>query len=250
MRKILILALLSFPAAVYAQELNDAELDEMPGVKAVKTEAVDSLEPVRRPDAKRIMSELSAELRLSSKQEDRISSAVGKKTAEFDKLMKEYDKTAAEDKKLRRKMGESRYAMLKINRDLPDTVREFLDDEQRQSYDDMLEAGKKPGGAAMDQGAGDEEGAQRPLKKKRVIKRKKLPAGRAAAPAAAQGEEEAGQVMVDKESPAEKPALKKKRILKKKPLVRPDPVEEEEPAGAKPTGREAAPEEEDAGSYP
>jgi len=248
MKKLLIAALLCLPAAGYAQDLSKTELDEAPVSRAEKTEAADAA-PVQRPDARKIMSELSTALRLSSKQEERIAAAVGKQSAAFDKQMKEFEKNAAEEKKWRYKMNESRFNMVKINRDLPDVIREFLDDDQRQSYDELLEAGKKP--AALEQAApGSEEGAPKPAKKKRLIKRKKLPAG---APAAAQGEEEAGQTMVDKEvTPAPR---KMKRVLKKKapkaePAVEETPAAEEEPAGAKPTGKEAAPEEEDAGSYP
>jgi len=235
MKKLLIAALLALPCAAYAQDLNKSDLDLPSAGKGTKGEAADSLEPVQRPDADKIMSELSTALRLSSKQEDRISSAVAKKTKEFDKLLKEYEKNAAEEKKWRYKANATRHEMVKLKRELPDTVREFLDDAQRESYDELLQSGKKAGGDAVQA----EEGAAKPAKKKRLIRRKKVPAGDAVAP----GEEEAGQTMVDKEVQA---APRKKKILKKKPV----PAEAEEASGSKPTGKEAAPEDEDAGAYP
>ncbi|MDD2806779.1 MAG: hypothetical protein PHV33_14600 [Elusimicrobiales bacterium] len=238
MKKLLILALLVLPAAAWSQELSKADLDETPSAKGA---AAESLEPVQRPDAQKIMSELSAALRLSSKQEDRISSAIKKRTDQFDKLLKEYEKNLGEEKKWRYKMNASRYEMVKMNRELPDAIREFLDDDQRQSYDELLEA-RKPAAAAVEQGAAGDEGAAKPVKKKKLLRRKKLPAGEAAA-----AEEEAGQTMVDKEAP---PAPRKKKVLKRKPAPKAEAAEAEEPAGAKPTGKEAAGEEDDAGSYP
>lgn len=239
MKKLLILALLALPAAAWSQELSKADLEETPAAQAA---AAESLEPVQRPDAQKIMSELSAALRLSSKQEDRISSAINKRTAQFDKLLKEYEKNLAEEKKWRYKMNASRYEMVKMNRELPDAIREFLDDDQRQSYDELLEA-KKPDAAAVEQAPAGDEAAAKPVKKKRLIRRKKLPAGEAAA-----AEEEAGQTMVDKDT---QPAPRKmKKVLRKKPAPRAEAVEAEEPAGAAPTGQEAPAEEGDAGSYP
>jgi len=262
MNKLIILALLAVPAGVFAQEASRPELLALPGVDEMRAEAMESADPVRRPDASGIMAEISSALRLSSKQEERIAAAVGKKAVEFDKLMKDHDKSAAEEKKWRYKMNESRHAMQTINRDLPDTVRDFLDDEQRQSYDEMIAAKKKPAPApaapavepARPAGV---EGAVRPLKKKRVLRRRKLPPAGAAAPAAVPAdEEEAGQVMVDKEPGAAQPAPRKKRVMRRKaPAAAPaaEPAAEDvmanEPAGAKPTGQEA-PAEEDAGSYP
>ncbi|MDD5209533.1 MAG: hypothetical protein PHV36_09105 [Elusimicrobiales bacterium] len=238
MKKLLILALLALPAAAWSQELSKADLEETPAAKAA---AAESAEPVQRPDAQKIMSELSAALRLSSKQEDRISSAINKRMAQFDKLLKEYEKNVAEEKKWRYKMNASRYEMVKMNRELPDAIREFLDDDQRQSYDELLES-RKPAAAALERGAAGEEGAAKPVKKKKMLRRKKLPAGEAAV-----GEEEAGQTMVDKEV---QPAPRKKKVLKKKAAPKAEAAEADEPAGAKPTGKEAADEEGDAGSYP
>ena len=242
MRKLLLLALLSLPTAAYSRELSQAELEGTPAAKGVKTEALESSEPVQRPDAQKIMSELSTALRLSSKQEERLSSAINTRTAQFDKLMMEYGKNSTEEKKWRYKMNANRYELLKLNREMPDAIREFLDDDQRQSYDELLLAGKKPAAASVEQADAGGEGAAKPLKKKRLIKRRKLPP-----PSAGPDEDEAGQTMVDKEA---QPAPKKKRVLKKKPAPEAEPAEAEEPAGAKPTGKEAAPEEEDAGSYP
>ncbi len=250
MKELLVSILLALPACSYAQDLTKASLETMPGPDNIKAEAADS-ELAARPDAQKIMSELSATLHLSSKQEERLSSAINKKTSEFDKQMKEYDKNSAEEKKWRYKMNENRHSMALINRNMPDVIREFLDDDQRQNYDGMLEAGKKPAVTAVEpaQTAGD-AGAAKPLKKRRLVRRKKIPA--ADTESAGPAEDEAGQVMVDKEQGAAQPGLKKRRVLKKK-TRQPAPAEDlgpAEPAGAKPTGQEAAPAQEDAGSYP
>jgi hypothetical protein len=212
MRTLLLTALL-LPAVAFGQELTSADLEGTPGLKETGAETV------RRPDTQRIMSELSAGLRLSSKQEDRIGSAVKKKASEFDRLMKEYERYAAEEKKWRLKANEARYGMLKINRDLPDTVREFLDDEQRESFDALLDAAAKPAGPAA------KPAAQRPAAKKKILKRKK-----AAGPAPA--DEEAGQVMVDGDTP--KAAPKKKVLKKKAPAAVPAEEADDAEVGAYP----------------
>ncbi|MGD9641907.1 MAG: hypothetical protein AB7V08_04115 [Elusimicrobiales bacterium] len=234
MRKLIISALLLLPAAAYTQGLSKTDLEAMPGLGEPKGEAV------QRPDARKIMSELSAALRLSSKQEDRIGAAVRKKTAEFEKLMREYDKNSAEEKKWRFRMNENRYEMLKINKDMPDLVREFLDDEQREAYDAMLEAANKPAPAAE---AVEAAAAPKPARKKVLVRRKKGAA--AVVPAA---EEEAGQVMVDKEAP--RPGAKKRRVLKKKAAPVPAPAPAPEPP-AEPEAEEPIEDYGDeAGSYP
>lgn len=260
MKSLIVSLLLAVPAAVYSQDQG-----AVPGVDEMKAEAAES-GPVQRPDAKAIMSDISAALRLSSKQNDRISSAVNKKTDEFDSLMKDYEKYAAEEKKWRYKMNEAHYKLAKINRDMPDTVREFLDDEQRQNFDSMLEAKRKPAekpAAELAQPAPAADGAAQPARKKRLVRRKKLPAGAAgaAAPAAAApaAEDEAGQVMVDKEpgaAAAPQGAPRKRRVLRRKAPAAPAgeapaaDIMANEPAGAKPTGKEAAPADDEAGSYP
>ena len=238
MKKLLISALLCLTSAAYAQELSTADLDAAPGLSAAKAEALDNMEPVQRPDAEKIMSDLSTALRLSSKQEARITAVINKKTKEFDKIMKEFDLNAAEEKSWRYKMNASRHEMLKIKRQLPDDIREFLDDAQKESYDDLLANAKKASGAGKSEAVqGRQEGAK-PVKKKRLIRRKK-PSAEAAEAA---GEDEAGQVMVDKEAAG----AKKKKILRKKPAR----AEDDESAGAAPTGKEAPAVEEDAGAYP
>ncbi|PKM98542.1 MAG: hypothetical protein CVU79_02635 [Elusimicrobia bacterium HGW-Elusimicrobia-3] len=223
MKKLIISALLLLPAAAYCQGLSKTDLEAMPGLGEPRGEAV------QRPDARRIMSELSTALRLSSKQEDRISAAVRKKTAEFEKLMKEYDRNSAEEKKWRFKMNENRYSMLKINKDMPDLVREFLDDEQREAYDAMLEAASKP--------AAEAAAPPKPARKKVLVRRKKGAA--AVVPAA---EEDGGRVMVDREAP--RPGAKKKRVLKKKAAPAPAPAAEPEAEDSIEDYME------DAGSYP
>lgn len=264
MNRLLILTLLALPAAAPAQELNAASLDAVPGLKA---EEAALAEPLKRPDAAAIMAELSTALRLSSKQEERISAAIAKKTKEFDRLMKEYDKNSTEEKKWLYKVNENRHGMVRINQEMPDLVREFLDDEQRQSYDGLLETKRKPAPApAVDEApAAQAAPAAKPGRKRRLVRRKKVPGkagaavpAAAAQPAAEAAGEEPGQVMVDKDAaPSAQPAQpKKKRVLKKRPLTKgTPPVDEygEQLEGSKPANGQTAqpePDEGAAGSYP
>jgi len=214
---------------------------------------------LQRPDSARILSDLSAELRLSSKQEERITEAVNRKGKDFDKLLKEYDKASAEEKKWRYKVNELKYGMNGISKGIPDVIREFLDDDQRQNFDSLLENIRKSRAAAVTQEAVPNEpavDAPRPVKKRKLIKKRRPRAGTepaadlSAAPAEVAPEDEPGLTMVDKDTSSGYPAApKKKRVLKKKapaPASEPGPGG---PAGAQPTGKEA-PVEEDAGSYP
>lgn len=241
MKHFILAALVALPPAAFGQSLAGAEPED---TSAAKLEDA-GLPPPARPNPEKIMAEISAALRLSSKQEDRISAAVKKKAMDFDKAQKEYDKNNSEEKKWRYKTNESRHQLVKLTRDLPDTVREFLDDEQREAYDALLaeSAGaRKPAAAAAPAGGGEEPPAQ--PRKRKLVKRRKAPAPEAG-PAAEAGEE-AGQVMVDKDGG--KAGTKKKILVKKKkaPRAAPEPAAEEPPADE---GKEAQAEE-DAGSYP
>ena len=278
MKKIIIAAALAWPFALAgAQDQPPISVDSLPGIgmepKVAPAAAADSAtEAVQRPDSQKTMSELSA-LRLSSKQEERISGAIGKKIKEFDKQTKEYEKTSAEEKKWRLKADGQRQGLLKINQSIPDLVKDYLDDEQRLSYNAMLEAKNKPApkeepAVAKAPAASDETAAPKPAKKRRVPRKKRrLPAPAEAAvgaipaapgqAAAAPAEEEPGQVMVDKEQgAAQQPARKKKHALRKKaaaPAKAPAPEEDvmaNEPAGAQPTGKQPPVSDDDAGSYP
>lgn len=224
---------------------------------------------VRRPDSQKVMADLAADLHLSAKQEQRITAAVEKKIKEFDKLLKEYDKTSAEEKKWRYKSNDLKYEMAQINKDIPSAVRDFLDDDQRQTYDAVLAAREKPAApeARIESvPAESAAGTPKPAKKRKLVRRKKVKAGgeppdaSSAAPAAAPAvsEDEPGQVMFDKEPAAAKAAAgpKKKRVLKKKaavqaPAATDGDIMPNEPAGANPTGKDAPVEAaQDAGSYP
>jgi hypothetical protein len=265
--------ILTWPfAAAGAQDFSPAELDSMPGLaKEPKKESV--TEAVQRPDSQKIIWELSA-LRLSSKQEERLVNAIGKKAKEFDKLKKEYDKTAAEEEKWRSKADEQRQGLLEINQTMPDVIKEYLDEEQRQSYNAMLDAKNKPApkeapAVAESPVVSDEISAPAPVKKRRVLRKKRrlpVPAKAAGAipmapgtAAAVPAEDEPGRVMVDKEQNAQQPARKKRRVLRKKTAAQvdapaDDPALKEdimanEPADAASIGKQS-PAEEDAGSYP
>ncbi len=233
-----------------------------PGLPGISPEAAPEAEAavVQRPDAMRILSDLGPELRLSESQEGRITRVVEKKGREFDILFREYEKADAEEKKWSYKVNDLKHRLGGIHRGIPDSIREFLDDEQRLNFDAFLEAKRNPKPAAPPEaisGTSPEDAApaiavQKPLKKKRLVKRKKLPqAGAApAAPAdAAIPGEEAGQTLVDKDSsPAQTSAPRKKRVLKRKAApAAPSSVATPTPA---PAAKEAPAAEEEAGSYP
>jgi len=277
MKKIFIfVALVLLAAPAKAEDLS------LPGLPGMNTDAAPAEESVQlqRPDAENILADLRGELRLSSKQEERIAAAINKKGKDFDKLMKDYDRNSVEEKKWLYKMNESRHGMVKINKEMPDLVRDFLDDDQRQTYDSMLENIRKSRAAAAEAKkeapvaaseikneavpAEPVVAAPKPLKKRKLVRKRKLRAGSrpganpstapAAAPAAVAPEDEPGMTMVDKDSSAGDQAVaapRKKRALKRK-VSAPKPRVSDaanEPAGAKPTGKEA-PVEEDSGSYP
>ncbi len=205
-------------------------------------------------DAMWILADFGTELRLSSSQEGRITRVVDKKGKEFDALFREYEKADAEEKKWSYKVNDLKYRLGGIHRSIPDSIREFLDDEQRLNFDTMLAARRNPQPAAFPEAvsgtkpedAASAVAAPKPLKKKkRLIRRKRLPPAGAAAVIPA---EEAGQTMVDQDSsPAQKPAPRKRRVLRKKASSS-APAEAAEPEPA-PAAKEA-PAAEGAGSYP
>jgi len=278
MKKILILAALVLPASL--AKADELMLPGLPGMQ--EPPAAEAGEArAQRPDAQRTLAELSAELRLSAKQEERITAAMDKKSRDFDKLLKDYDQASAEEKKWRYKGNELKYGMARISKEMPDLIRDFLDDDQRQTYDSMLTAKNKPAQPEIKkeepQAAPGFAEEPKPAKKKRPLRRKKLPrsvnavrgvpvepgaaanpdASAAPAAAAPAPEEEPGMTMVDSEQPAAAPAApRKKRSLRKKaasaiPGTRTGDIPNG-PAGAAATGKEApAPAtDEDAGSYP
>jgi len=168
---------------------------------------------IQRPDSARILNSISADLKLSSKQEEKIAKAMDRKTKDFDKTLADYEKNMKELKKFEYKVNELKYEMLKINKALPDVIREFLDDEQKIKFDEKLNpkpAKEEPkelkGGKAGGTPAGT--GAQ-PKKKKRVLVRKKKAQPKAAQPSGAGVQtpkappEPAGQ---PEDSPEEPPA--------------------------------------------
>jgi hypothetical protein len=235
---------LMFSLPVLSAAADKRVLEALPGLGGTEAPAREKGETARRPDAQKIMGELSATLKLSTRQEDRIAKAVNRKSREFDDAMEDYEKNSAEEKKWRAKMDKNAGEMEKISAAMPDVIREYLDDEQKQSYEEMLAARNKP---AKEEALDSDEQAPAPARKKRLVRRKKgaaAPAGQDSAVPA----EEAGGVMVDKEPPARK----KRLVRRKKAAAAPAPAEaSEEPAGAAPTGKTApAAEDEDAGSYP
>lgn len=186
MKKILLPAAVLAAALITAAVAADLNIPEEPGAFNVP-----------RPEARSVISDLGVRLRLSAKQEERISRAIQKQTRDFDKIFKEYERASAEEKKWRYKMNEHRYKLSLISRGIPDLVREYLDAEQRETFDDLLEERRKPITEVKKEAAPAEEKPAeiKPKKKKRVlIRRKKAPASKArpapAAPAAPEPAEE------------------------------------------------------------
>lgn len=239
MKTLLFSAFLFLPFFAFAA---DSDVEVLPGLDEIKTETPRVDGALQRPDAQKIMSEISELLHLSSKQEDRISRAITKKTREFDSNMEDYEENSAQEKKWRFKMDANVSAMKKVGEDLPDVVRDFLDDEQRQAYDDFLAARSKPAPSAVEAPATGRKTAG-PAKKRKLIRRKK---GAAVGEAPAEG----GPAGV-------RPAKKRKLIRRKKAAAPPAPAQEPAaemddtgPVGAMPTGKEVPEEEEEAGAYP
>ncbi len=184
MKKILLPAAAVLAATFLAAAIAaDLAIPEEPGVFNVP-----------RPEARGVIADIGARLRLSAKQEERISAAVQKQTREFDRIFKEYETAAAEEKKWRYRMNEHRYKLSLISRGVPDLIREYLDEEQREAFDTLLDERRRPAAEAKKAAAAAEEKAvetKTPAKKKVLVKKKKAPAAKARpAPAAPEPAEE------------------------------------------------------------
>lgn len=167
----LVLAALLVPAAFAA----DLEVPAEPGSLSVP-----------RPEARAVIADLGGRLKLSGRQEERISGAIQKQTREFDRLFKEYEAAAAEEKKWRYRMNEHRYRLSLISRGIPDLVREYLDEEQREAFDDLLEERRKPVAELKQASPAQEKPAEaKPRPRKKVLVRRKKPAASKARPAPA-----------------------------------------------------------------
>ena len=236
MRKVIVFAAL----VLLARQVKAGEL-ALPGLAGMSADAAAPVAEVdiQRPDSKKVLAGLTAELRLSAKQEKRITAAVDRKGKDFDKLLKEYDDAATEEKKWGYRANELKHDMGRINKDIPDAIRDLLDADQRQTYDALLAAKNKPAApvalpagapetkieAAPAKAAGE---VVKPVRKRRVVRRKKIKAGSEAAGAQA--------------PIAAPPAAGGAPIMD---------TAASEPAGAKPTGKEAPGDAaQDAGSYP
>lgn len=126
---------------------------------------------IKKLDPDMIVSHLTMPLRFSSKQENRIKSALKNVEKKFSKLIREHSLAVAEAQKWRFEINDLRYEMNKLNKTVPDVIRPFLDSEQREKFDQMLGLGQKK--TALKKAAG----ADKPIRKRRErIRKKKLPA--------------------------------------------------------------------------
>ena len=113
---------------------------------------------IRRPEADRIVLSISTKLRLSTKQEERIVDVLKKETRKFDKTFDAYQEAEEKEKKYRAEMNNLRHDMLSINMGISNVIRDYLDEEQKEAFDRMIEQRMVPKKA--------------PKKKKRVKRRK------------------------------------------------------------------------------
>jgi len=191
MKKILLPAAAIAAVLITAAIAADLNIPEEPGAFTVP-----------RPEARSVISDLGVRLRLSAKQEERISSAIQKQTRDFDRIFKEYERAAAEEKKWRYKMNEHRYSLSLISRGIPDLVREYLDEEQRETFDTLLDERRKPVAEikkSQPQAAEKPAETKAPAKKRVLVKKKKAPAKPRPAPAAPEPAEEPQQPEEDYE---------------------------------------------------
>ncbi|HNT97183.1 MAG TPA: hypothetical protein PKK31_02830 [Elusimicrobiales bacterium] len=141
---------------------------------------------VSRPEAGAVITDLGGRLKLSARQEERISGAIQKQTRDFDTIFKEYEAAAAEEKKWRYRMNETRYRLSLISRGIPDLVREYLDEEQREAFDELLEERRRTLAEMKQSAQPPEKPAEaKPRPKKKVlVRKKKAPSKAKPAPAA------------------------------------------------------------------
>ena len=114
---------------------------------------------ISRPESDKILLSVSTKLRLSVKQQERIISALKKETREFDKTFDTYQIAEEKERKWRFEMNDLRHKMLKINMGISNVIRDYLDEEQREIFDKMMEKKMVPKKIS-------------PKKKKRVKRRK------------------------------------------------------------------------------
>lgn len=280
MRNTLIVsALFLFAGPAMAEDIT------LPGLPGMKAEAPAQAQPeeeiVQRPDAETVVTGLGA-LRLSAKQEGRITNAINKRSMEFDKLLKEYDRTLEMDKETHERIKALKQELAAAGKGMPELVKEFLDEDQLQAYDSILAEQNKP---IVPEVKVEEKPAPVPVKaakthkKRRLVKRKRLPppaavegqeAGMDEAPGgaaseAASSEEGAGAGLGDEEAAdgRKAPAPHKKKTVLKKKVAAPRPPEESadspdasgdggdtEPAAAAPAAKKSPAASAEEGSYP
>ncbi|MFH1619552.1 MAG: hypothetical protein ABIG11_06565 [bacterium] len=141
--------------------------------------------PVEAPSADKIVSDISMPLRLSSRQEERIKSALKSLQKKFRRLDKDFKEASSEARKWRFRANDLRYEMLKLQKTIPDIVRPLLDPEQKERYDAMLAPAAPrtalPGFAPQQEDPAAVQPAKQAKpaavkKKRRVRRRKKVPA--------------------------------------------------------------------------
>ena len=148
---VLIFAIFFLPLCIGANEVTIKDMPDPMAKRRLK---------VQRPDGEKLLLAISAKLKLSSKQQERILKAINKETEKFDDIFKEYKKAREQEKKWRFKMNELRHRMLKLNMNIPEVLRQFLDEEQKEVFDTMIENSMAP---------------KKRKKKRKVLKKRRPP---------------------------------------------------------------------------
>lgn len=223
---------------------------EDPGM--IKPPPIEETEsPIEKIDASRVVSDLTMPLKFSSRQEERVKSALQDVEKEFGKLEKEHQAAREEARKWRYKINDLRHEMLKLTKTIPDAIRPLLDPEQREKFDAMIEqaqeAKRREQQVSQEPPAGDIPPGQ-PVRRKRRVKRPV-----SGQPAAQEPSLQEQGVVTEGPVQETQPVRRRKKI--RKPVLEQSQPETPVPPGSEPTGRQMPPqgegtEEIPSGSYP
>jgi len=175
---------------------------DLPGMGQPVAESIEP-ELGERIDTEKVIDELSPMLKFSSRQEERVRSAIRSEEQKYRKIEDRYQQARSEERKWRVAANDLKYELNKTSKNVPDIVRPLLDPEQRELYDKVLEAKKMARAgppvmtsapAAVDPSAGAAPAVETAVpqsaqqiapvkKKKRVIRRKKIAGAVAPVPA-------------------------------------------------------------------
>ncbi|MBU4491321.1 MAG: hypothetical protein KKD69_02550 [Euryarchaeota archaeon] len=134
-KTILLMGIILLPAGVISGEVIREPLRDPMENRNLK---------ISRPEADKIVLSVSTKLKFSAKQEERITDALKKETSKFDKTFDDYRIAEEKEKKWRSEMNNLRYEMFRINMGIPNVIRDYLDEEQKEAFDRMIEEKMAP----------------------------------------------------------------------------------------------------------